>query len=435
MGIANQLTTRNIGSSMVNCTNACAVTGKTDCVGGLAGNFTGDNSWMANCRNSGEVSGTSYVGGIVGSFNNTEATIPNCYNVESILASKQSGGIAGWNSAGSNGYYDTEPGLGSIAYCYSQTHTVSNVEPPVGSTDNYKQGALVGENFYTYSNGKNLPGVLTGCGTFATASGNITPVNDYVGEAQQTFFTNPYVSGTTTILVNALNSWARSPEGRAAGANFWVLDGNGNPAPVLTSDPGNVPDPEPPTPSDPGGSSDGGYTAYPVSQPSGSGATGGTQTGGSVTLSSDKAKAGDTVTAIPKPEKGYELTDLNVKNASGSLIQTVKNADGTFSFKMPSSAVTVNPSFSKIQYYHDVSGGAYFADAAWYLRKENIMKDTGETTFSGGEKLNRQQSWMIFSRVDGQAPPAWRRQRHGQFPPTCPTAATQAGLSPVSNWR
>ncbi|GEM_PF-3652653 len=288
VGIANQLTTRNIGSSMVNCTNACAVTGKTDCVGGLAGNFTGDNSWMANCRNSGEVSGTSYVGCIVGSFNNTEATIRNCYNVESILASKQSGGIAGWNSAGSNGYYGTEPGLGSIAYCYSQTHTVSNVEPPVGSADNYKQGALVGENFYTYSNGKNLPGVLTGCGTFATASGNITPVNDYVGKAQQTSFTNPYVSGTTTILVNALNSWARSPEGGAAGANFWVLDGNGNPAPVLTSDPGS----------------------------------------------------------------------------------------------------------------------AYFADAAWYLRKENIMKGIGETTFSGGEKLNRQQSWMILSRVDGQAPPS-----------------------------
>ena len=135
----------------------------------------------------------------------------------------------------------------------------------------------------------------------------------------------------------------------------------------------------PPIPSDPGGSSDGGYTAYPVSQPSGSGATGGTQTGGSVTLSSDKAKAGDTVTATPKPEKGYELTDLNVKNASGSLIETVKNADGTFSFKMPSSAVTVNPGFSKIQYYHDVSGG---------------------------EKLNRQQSWMILSRVEGQAPPS-----------------------------
>ncbi len=162
----------------------------------------------------------------------------------------------------------------------------------------------------------------------------------------------------------------------------------------------------PPIPSDPGGSSDGGYTAYPVSQPSGSGATGGTQTGGSVTLSSDKAKAGDTVTATPKPEKGYELTDLNVKNASGSLIETVKNADGTFSFKMPNSAVTVNTSFSKIQYYHDVSGGAYFADAAWYLRKENIMKGIGETTFSGGEKLNRQQSWMILSRVEGQAPPS-----------------------------
>lgn len=161
-----------------------------------------------------------------------------------------------------------------------------------------------------------------------------------------------------------------------------------------------------PTPSDPGGSSDGGYTAYPVSQPSGSGATGGTQTGGSVTLSSDKAKAGDTVTATPKPEKGYELTDLNVKNASGSLIETVKNADGTFNFKMPSSAVTVNPSFSKIQYYHDVSGSAYFADAAWYLRKENIMKGIGETTFSGGEKLNRQQSWMILSRGEGQAPPS-----------------------------
>lgn len=81
--------------------------------------------------------------------------------------------------------------------------------------------------------------VLTGCGTFSDVTGNVTPVNDYVGEVDQKTFTNPYVPNASTTLLNALNGWARSTEGKAAGAKFWALDSSGNPTPIQTADPAN----------------------------------------------------------------------------------------------------------------------------------------------------------------------------------------------------
>ena len=154
------------------------------------------------------------------------------------------------------------------------------------------------------------------------------------------------------------------------------------------------------TPSD--DDSDSGYTSYPITQPTKGSDT--AQTGGSLTLSSDRANPGDTVTATPKPQAGYKLTELTVKDRSGKEIPTTKNADGTFSFKMPNGTVSVTPSFSKIQYYTDVAPTAYHADAAWLLRTKGIMLGTSEKVFSGAEKLNRQQTWMITARINGLHP-------------------------------
>ena len=187
-------------------------------------------------------------GGITGST----GILRNCCNVGAVTGSRSVGGVAGRSYAGGDG------DDGKIQNCYSLASAVTAANSPVGTDANPENnnhyepgdylGALVGQNIAlnpVIDNGT-LIGyeiidycVLTGCGTFTAVTGNITPVNDYVGEVDQKTFTNPYVPNASTTLLNALNGWARSAEGKAAGAKFWALDSSGNPAPTQTADPAN----------------------------------------------------------------------------------------------------------------------------------------------------------------------------------------------------
>lgn len=368
-------------STLTNCQNACAVTGQSGSVGGIAGQIGGS---ILNCRNTGSVSGKNTVGGIAGILPDSEATMRNCYNTGVVSGNEYVGGIAGYNYAGAGG----DPG--EIAYCYTSLAAMGEITAPVGRADDY-QGVQIGKNADTEWNAK-----MIGCGAFSDFSSGILLAKDYVGEEQKGTSTNPYVSGTTTTLVTALNAWARSPQGKAAGANFWAADG----APTLTTDP-NPPVTPPTTGGSSSGDSDGGYTSNSITQPSGGNTA---QTGGSVELSNPNAKPGDTVIITPKPEVGYELSGLTVRDGSGNVIRFATRTDGTYSFQMPNGTVNVTPTFSKIHYYADVPDSVYFSDAAWQLRKEGIMQGVNENTFSGQELLNRQQTWMITARINGQTP-------------------------------
>ncbi len=193
--------------------------------------------------------------------------------------------------------------------------------------------------------------------------------------------------------------------GTSAGKFSWSLDGSGaltDPEGYTSKTPAQILADLFPVSSNSGsGSSSGGNTAgNTIALPSGPDAV----TGGSVSLSKTNAKAGETVTATPKASKGYEAIDLIVKDSSGKTIAVTKNADGTYSFKMPAGTVSVTPSFGKIQYYGDVPQTAYYADAVWQLRVSGIMNGKSEGVFSGGEKLNRQQLWMLLARADGKTP-------------------------------
>ena len=71
---------------------------------------------------------------------------------------------------------------------------------------------------------------------------------------------------------------------------------------------------------------------------------------------------------------------------------------------MPNGTVSIAPTFEKIQYYGDVPATMYYADAVWRLRVNGIMLGTSDGTFSGSDLLNRQQSWMLLARIQGQTP-------------------------------
>lgn len=69
--------------------------------------------------------------------------------------------------------------------------------------------------------------------------------------------------------------------------------------------------------------------------------------GGSVTSNKNSTYQGDTVTLTVSPDSGKSLTDLTVKDADDHNVETTKMSDTTYTFVMPSSAVTVTPTFAE----------------------------------------------------------------------------------------
>ena len=308
--------------SIVNCINRASVSGTGSYIAGVAGQVV-NFAKIENCLNEGTVTGNNNVGGVAGGITGSTGILRNCCNVGAVTGSRSVGGVAGRSYAGGDG------DDGKIQNCYSLASAVTAANSPVGTDANPENnnhyepgdylGALVGQNIAlnpVIDNGT-LIGyeiidycVLTGCGTFTAVTGNITPVNDYVGEVDQKTFTNPYVPNASTTLLNALNGWARSAEGKAAGAKFWALDSSGNPAPTQTADPAN--------------SSGGG---------SGSGSTGGSTV--KVPASSDAGSAdisatvsGTTANVIISDEQVNKIVSASKNTGMISLnLSGVKNAD------------------------------------------------------------------------------------------------------------
>lgn len=69
--------------------------------------------------------------------------------------------------------------------------------------------------------------------------------------------------------------------------------------------------------------------------------------GGSVASDKDSTYQGDTVTLTASPDSGKSLTNLAVKDADNQDVATTKVSDTTYTFVMPSSAVTVTPTFEE----------------------------------------------------------------------------------------
>ncbi|MBR2742890.1 MAG: hypothetical protein IKD89_04795, partial [Clostridia bacterium] len=74
---------------------------------------------------------------------------------------------------------------------------------------------------------------------------------------------------------------------------------------------------------------------------------GGTGENGTVTVSRANAAAGQLVTVTATPKEGYKTAKVTVTDKSGNNVAVTKNADGTYSFTMPASEVTITPTFVK----------------------------------------------------------------------------------------
>ncbi len=74
-------------------------------------------------------------------------------------------------------------------------------------------------------------------------------------------------------------------------------------------------------------------------------------TNGTVTASLDRALEDEIVTVYPMPLEGYRIASLTYTTGNGSEPVDINNQSGSYTFKMPDAAVTINATFEKIPVY------------------------------------------------------------------------------------
>ena len=140
-------------------------------------------------------------------------------------------------------------------------------------------------------------------------------------------------------------------------------------------------------------------------------------TNGSLSVNPSRASNGKKVSVIVKPNNGYVLNSVIVKDSNDKEIAVTKQSDGTYTFIMPSSNVTVSAKFDteiakdvvteieKSIEFKDVKKGDWYFDAVQWAVKNNITEGSGEDTFSPDVICTRTQMVTFLWRVAGSPEP------------------------------
>ena len=129
---------------------------------------------------------------------------------------------------------------------------------------------------------------------------------------------------------------------------------------------------------------------------------------GTVTVSPANASKGTNVTVMVKPNEGYELGSLAVKDASGNLLPLADLGNGKFGFVMPASKVSVEANFVKSAVstgFADVPANAFFADAVKWAVDKGVTNGLTDTMFGPYEPCTRGQIITFLWRAAGSPEP------------------------------
>ena len=129
---------------------------------------------------------------------------------------------------------------------------------------------------------------------------------------------------------------------------------------------------------------------------------------GTVTVTPSNASKGANVTVTVKPNEGYELGSLAVKDASGDPLPLTDLGNGKFGFVMPASKVSVEANFVKSAVstgFADVPANAFFADAVKWAVDKGITNGLSDTMFGPYEPCTRGQIITFLWRAAGSPEP------------------------------
>ena len=127
-------------------------------------------------------------------------------------------------------------------------------------------------------------------------------------------------------------------------------------------------------------------------------------THGTVTTSPKWASSGRIVTLTVTPDEGYELATLTVTDKNGKKMALTNNGDGTYTFKMPASKVTVKATFTKDLVtlpFIDVHPSDWFYDPVCFVYSQGLMTGTSATTFEPNISLSRAMLVAVLHRLEG----------------------------------
>ncbi len=134
-----------------------------------------------------------------------------------------------------------------------------------------------------------------------------------------------------------------------------------------------------------------GSSRYPVNLPSETDA-------GTIASNPTSARPGSRVTLTVTPNEGYHLKSLTVTNRNGKPVDLTDNGDGTYTFTMPYSQVTVEAEFVKCGSldFTDLDTKAWYHDYTDYVIDHGLMQGIGGRLFEPNGTVTRAQMVMVL---------------------------------------
>ena len=129
---------------------------------------------------------------------------------------------------------------------------------------------------------------------------------------------------------------------------------------------------------------------------------------GSVSVSPSSAKQGNTVKVTVYPDKDYALDKLTVTDKNGSEIKLTDQGNGTYTFTMPASNVSIAASFTALDApapdlpFTDVTTSDWFYDGVAYVVSKGMMKGVNDTAFALNATTTRGMLVTILHRLEGE---------------------------------
>lgn len=134
---------------------------------------------------------------------------------------------------------------------------------------------------------------------------------------------------------------------------------------------------------------------------------------GSLSVTPKNAKKGSDVTITATPDKGYEVDDIVAKDAKGNKLTLKDNGDGTYTFTMPASKVTIEATFAEKKaepivpekLFADVSAEEYYYEAVKWASENGVTGGIGENLFGANLPCTRAQIVTFLWRAAGSPEP------------------------------
>lgn len=131
--------------------------------------------------------------------------------------------------------------------------------------------------------------------------------------------------------------------------------------------------------------------------------------GGSVSVDSSRAEAGDEVALTVKPDEGQKVNSISVVDSDGNEIDLTDKGDGTYVFTMPDSKVTITVDFicdggdqCTSHEFPDVDHDQWYHEVVDWALENKIMNGYDDGTFGPDDKLYREQAAAVLYNYLGE---------------------------------